>query len=255
MKLATWNVNSLSVRLPRLVDWLARTQPDVVVPAGDQARRREVPAAELEAPATSRLLRPEDVQRRRAARRASPAQDVARDIPGFGDEQKRVIAATVGGVRIVDFYLPNGQAVGLGEVRYKLDWCARGAAFSRASSPRIRRSWSLGDFNIAPEDRDVHDPGALARPGALHRRGAPDFRDWSALGLHDSFRLFEQPREDVQLVGLPQLAFPKNHGLRIDHILLAPALAARCTTLPHRPQRRARASGPSDHAPVIVEST
>ena len=163
-----------------------------------------------------------------------------------------MIAATIGGIRIVDFYVPNGQSIDSDKYRYKLEWCRAATAFLAGELARHPRLAVLGDFNIAPEDRDVHDPDLWRGQVLCSEPERAVFREWLGLGLKDSFRLFEQPEKTFSWWDYRQLAFPKNHGLRIDHILLSPSLAAACTSC--RIDRNARkGEKPSDHAPVIAE--
>jgi len=180
------------------------------------------------------------------------ASDVAMGIPGFDDEQKRVIAATIAGIRIVGVYVPNGQAVASDKYRYKLAWYAALADMLRGELARHPALAVLGDFNVAPEDRDVHDPALWAGQVLCSDPERAAFRALLDAGLSDSFRLFEQPERTFSWWDYRQLAFPKNNGLRIDHILLSPALASRCAA--SRIDRAARkGEKPSDHAPVLVE--
>ncbi len=255
MKIATWNVNSLNVRLPRLLDWLAATGPDIVCLQETKLTDAKFPRAELAAAGYAShftgqntyngvaLLVREDV---------GAVDDVVTALPDFADEQKRVLAATVAGLRIVDFYVPNGQTVDSDKYRYKLDWCRAATAFLARECAQHGALAVAGDFNIAPEDRDVHEPELWRGQVLCSEPERQVFREWQALGLRDSFRLFEQPEKTFSWWDYRQLAFPKNHGLRIDHILLSPELAARCTSC--RIDRNARkGERPSDHAPVIVE--
>ncbi len=180
------------------------------------------------------------------------AEDVVKSLPGFADEQKRVIAATVGDIRVVDFYVPNGQALDSDKYRYKLDWCRAATAFLASELARHPRLAVTGDFNIAPEDRDVHDPDLWRGQVLCSEPERAVFRGWLGLGLTDSFRLFDQPERTFSWWDYRQLAFPKNHGLRIDHILLSSPLAGTCTAC--RIDRNARkGEKPSDHAPVVAE--
>ena len=178
--------------------------------------------------------------------------DIVTELPGFADDQKRVVAATVTDTRIVCLYAPNGQAVGSDKYAYKLRWyeALRGwLADELARHPRLA---VLGDLNIAPEDRDVHDPKAWE--GQVHcsepERAA--FRALLALGLKDAFRLFEQPEKSFSWWDYRMLGFRRNAGLRIDHVLLSAALAAQCTscTIDKAPRKLER---PSDHTPVVAE--
>ena len=178
--------------------------------------------------------------------------DVAAGIPGLEDTQKRVLAATIAGIRVIDVYVPNGQSVDSDKYRYKLDWCAAAAAFVRDELSRHANVAVLGDFNVAPEDRDVHDPALWAGQVLCTGPERAAFGEFLAAGLKDSFRLFEQPPATFSWWDYRMLAFPKNRGLRIDHILLSAPLAARCTA--SRIDRNERkGEKPSDHAPVLVE--
>jgi exodeoxyribonuclease-3 len=180
------------------------------------------------------------------------ASDVAIGMPGLADAQKRVIAATVAGIRVINFYVPNGQSVDSDKYRYKLDWCASAALYLRDELARYPNLAVMGDFNVAPEDRDVHDPALWAGQVLCSEPERAAFAAFLAAGLRDSFRLFDQPPGTFSWWDYRQLGFPKNHGLRIDHILLSPPLAARCTV--SRIDRNARKGDkPSDHAPVLVE--
>jgi exodeoxyribonuclease-3 len=255
MKLATWNVNSLNVRLPRLLAWLGTAQPDVLGLQETKLEDAKFPRQELADAGYATYFAGQRTYNGVALLvrdGAGPATDVVTALPAFADEQKRVLAATVGGIRIVNLYVPNGQAVDSDKYRYKLDWCAAATAWLRAELARHPQLAVVGDFNIAPEDRDVHDPAAWAGQVLCSDAERAVFRDWLALGLADSFRLFDQPEKTFSWWDYRQLAFPKNRGLRIDHILLSPALAARCTAC--RIDRNARKGDkPSDHAPVTAE--
>ena len=255
MKIATWNVNSLNVRLPRLLAWLAAARPDVVCLQETKSEDAKFPRADLAAAGYDSHFTGQRTYNGVALivrDGIGPVDDVVTALPGFADEQKRVIAATVAGTRVVDFYVPNGQSVDSDKYRYKLDWCRAASAFLAGELARHPALAVAGDFNIAPEDRDVHDPELWRGQVLCSDAERAVFQDWLGLGLKDSFRLFEQPEKTFSWWDYRQLAFPKNHGLRIDHILLSPALAPRCTGC--RIDRNARkGERPSDHAPVIVE--
>jgi len=255
MKIATWNVNSLTVRLPRLLDWLPVHAPDVLCLQETKIDDARFPRDELARAGYDALFSGQRTYNGVALLVRSglpPATDVVTALPGFADLQKRVIAATVAGVRVIDFYVPNGQAVDSDKYAYKLAWCAAATAFLRSELARSERLAVAGDFNIAPEDRDVHDPAAWAGQVLCSEPERSVFRDWLALGLADSFRLFAQPEKTFSWWDYRQLAFPKNRGLRIDHVLLSAPLAERCSGC--RIDRDARkGEKPSDHAPVIVE--
>ncbi len=252
MKLATWNVNSVKVRLPQLLDWLAAAQPDVVCLQELKVEETKFPRAELEAAGYACAVNGQKTYNGVALLARSPLAEIVPDMPGFADEHRRVIAATVMDVRVVCVYCPNGQAVGSEKYAYKLRWFAALRDYVQAELAQHPRLALAGDFNVAPEDRDVHDPKAWE--GQVHV-SEPERAAWRALlalGLKDSFRLFEQPEKTYTWWDYRMLGFRRNAGLRIDHILLSPALAERCVAagVDKAPRRLER---PSDHAPALAE--
>jgi len=252
MKLATWNVNSLKVRLPHLVDWLAAAQPDVMCLQETKLEDGKFPQAEIEATGFRAAWAGQKTYNGVALLARTAPLDVVTALPGLVDEQKRVLAATVGDTRVVCLYAPNGQAVGSDKYAYKLRWYEALCAWLAAERARHPHLALLGDLNIAPEDRDVHDPKAWE--GQVHC-SAPEraaFRALLALGLKDAFRLFEQPEKSFSWWDYRMLGFRRNAGLRIDHILLSEALATQCRscTIDKAPRKLER---PSDHAPVVAE--
>lgn len=252
MKLASWNVNSLTVRLPRLLNWLAATQPDILGLQETKLEDARFPAMELEAAGYKVVFRGQRTYNGVAILSRLAPTDVRPDMPEFPDDHKRVLAATVGGLRFVCFYVPNGQSVGSDKYQYKLRWLAAATEYIRSELARHPQLAVVGDMNIAPEDRDVHDPDLWRGQVLCTEAERKAFRDWLALGLKDAFRLFDQPEKSFSWWDYRQLAFPKNNGLRIDHILLSPALAATCTSC--RIDRQARkGEKPSDHAPVVAD--
>ncbi len=254
MILAAWNVNSLNVRLPRLRAWLTAQRPDVVCLQETKLEDPKFPVAELAEVGYSAVYAGQKTYNGVAilVRDGLLATDVQIGIPAFADEQKRVLAATIAGIRVIDVYVPNGQSVDSDKYQYKLAWYAALAAMVRVESTRHSELAVLGDFNVAPEDRDVHDPALWAGQVLCSEPERAAFRALLGTGLVDSFRQFEQPPKTFSWWDYRQLAFPKNRGLRIDHVLLSAALAARCTG--SRIDRDARkGEKPSDHAPVLVE--
>ncbi len=255
MQLATWNVNSLKVRLPHLLDWLAQHQVDIVCLQETKLTDDKFPVAELEAAGYRSHFTGQKTYNGVAvllrAATTPEAADVQAGIPGFDDEQKRVLSVTVGDLRVVCAYVPNGQAVGTDKYAYKLRWL--GALRDWLSSELAARPQLalLGDFNIAPEDRDVHDPAVWKDQVLFSEPEKAAFRELVALGLTDSFRLFEQPERSFTWWDYRMLAFRRKMGLRIDHILLSAPLVPRCTacTIDIEPRKREQ---PSDHAPVIA---
>ena len=252
LKLATWNVNSLAVRLPQVLDWLALHRPDVLCLQETKLADDRFPHAEIAAAGYQAQCFGQKTYNGVALISRLPAIDVVRNIPGHDDHQARVIAGTVAGVRIVGAYVPNGQSVDSDKFPYKLAWLSalRGwIAKEQQSHPQLAL---LGDYNIAPEDRDVHDPVAWAGQVLCTPEERAQFKSLIALGLHDSFRLFEQPPKQYSWWDYRMLAFRKNQGLRIDHILVSEALRPRVTSCTIDKQTR-KNERPSDHAPVIAE--
>jgi len=252
--ISAWNVNSLNMRMPRLLAWLAANRPGVVCLQETKLEDAKFPVLETTAAGYTAHFAGQKTYNGVAilVRNDFEASDVAIGIPGFDDDQKRVIAATVAGIRIVGVYVPNGQSVDSDKYRYKLAWYAALAGMLRAELARYPALAVLGDFNVAPEDRDVHDPALWAGQVLCSDAERAAFRALIDAGLSDSFRLFDQPEKTFSWWDYRQLAFPKNNGLRIDHILLSPALASRCAA--SRIDRAARkGEKPSDHAPVLVE--
>ena len=252
MKLATWNVNSLNIRMPRLIDWLAANQPDLIGLQETKLDDARFPALEIAATGYQVIFYGQKTYNGVAILSRTPVTDITPGMPQFPDDHKRVLAATLGDVRLVCFYVPNGQSVGSDKYQYKLRWLAAATAYLREELAHHPRLAVVGDINIAPEDRDVHDPELWRGQVLCTDAERAVFRDWLGLGLKDAFRLFPQPEKTFSWWDYRQLAFPKNHGLRIDHVLLSPALAATCTAC--RIDRQARKGAkPSDHAPVIAE--
>jgi exodeoxyribonuclease-3 len=252
VKLASWNVNSLNIRLPRLVDWLAANQPDIVGLQETKVEDARFPALEIAATGYEAIFYGQRTYNGVAILSKEPASEIRPDMPEFPDDHKRVLAATVGGIRFVCFYVPNGQAVGSDKYQYKLRWLEAATACLRHELERFPRLAVVGDMNIAPEDRDVHDPDLWRNQVMCSEPERAAFRDWLALGFKDAFRLFEQPQKTFSWWDYRMLAFPKNRGLRIDHILLSPELARSCDACRIDREMR-KGEKPSDHAPVIVE--
>ena len=252
MKLASWNVNSLKVRLPQLLEWLAAKQPDVVCLQETKLEDANFPQAEIEATGYQVAFSGQKTYNGVAILSRGDLGDVVCNNPHFPDPQKRLIAATVQGVRVISAYVPNGQEVGSDKYAYKLDWLAaleRWLAEELAQHPQLALA---GDFNIAPDDRDVHNPASWAGQILCSDAEREAFRRLLALGLKDSFRLFEQPEKSFSWWDYRMLGFQKNLGLRIDHVLLSDALAARCSAAGIDREMRKR-ERPSDHAPVWAQ--
>jgi exodeoxyribonuclease-3 len=252
MKIASWNVNSLKVRLPHVLDWLARVQPDALCLQELKLEDKNFPADELQAAGYHSAFSGQKTYNGVAILSRTPPQDVTTGIPDFADEQKRVITATVGGVRLVCGYFPNGQSLESDKYQYKLRWLTALTAWLKQELVQHPQLALLGDYNIAPEDRDVHDPKAWEGQNLVSEPERAAFRGLVALGLTDSFRLFEQAPGTFTWWDYRMNAFRRKLGLRIDCILLSPALKDKCTAsiVDIEPRKLER---PSDHAPVLAE--
>jgi exodeoxyribonuclease-3 len=252
MKLASWNVNSLKVRLPHLLDWLALQQVDIVCLQETKLEDGNFPRIELEAAGYRAAFCGQKTYNGVALLAKGEIGDVAYGNPHFPDAQQRLIAGTVAGIRVICAYVPNGQAVGSDKYDYKLAWLD-GLQTWLAEELRQHEKLALcGDFNIAPEDQDVHDPAGWAGNILCSAPERAAFQALLKLGLADSFRLFAQPEKSFSWWDYRQLGFQKNQGVRIDHILLSPPLAKRAAAagIDRAPRKWER---PSDHAPVWVD--
>lgn len=252
MKIASWNVNSLKVRLPHLLDWLATARPDVVCLQELKLEDANFPRAEIEAAGYHVAFSGQKTYNGVALLARSPIEDVVRGNPHFPDEQKRLISGTVDGVRVVGAYMPNGQEVGCDKYDYKLRWLDALAEWLDGELRQHPQLALCGDYNIAPDDRDVHDPQRWRDCILVSEPERAAFRRLLALGLSDSFRLFEQPEKTFSWWDYRMLGFQKNLGLRIDMILLSAPLAEKCSAagVDREPRKRER---PSDHAPVWAQ--
>jgi exodeoxyribonuclease-3 len=254
VKLVTWNVNSLNVRLPRLVNWLAANAPDVVCLQETKLEDVKFPHDALRDAGYDAHFAGQKTYNGVAllVRNGVAVTDIARGIPGYADTQARVIAGTIAGVRVISVYVPNGQSVDSEKYVYKLAWCEAARGYFAATLAAHADVAVAGDFNVAPDDRDVHDPAQWEGQVLVSEPERAAFRGFLDAGLLDSFRLFDQPPGIFSWWDYRMLGFPKNRGLRIDHILLSKTLAARCTA--SRIDRNERkGEKPSDHAPAIAE--
>jgi exodeoxyribonuclease-3 len=251
MKVATWNVNSLRVRMPHLRDWLAANPVDIVALQETKIPDADFPREEIEALGLQAAIFGQRTYNGVALLATSGLEDVSTGIPGFEDEQRRVIAATVAGMRVIDVYVPNGQTVGSEKYQYKLRWLAALRDYVAAELAAHPKLVIMGDFNIAPEDRDVHDPKAWE--GSVHvsepERAA--LRSLLDAGLVDCFRRFEQPEKSFSWWDYRMMAFRRNAGLRIDLVLASSALVQKCDAC-HIDKAPRRLERPSDHAPVVA---
>ncbi len=321
MKLVTWNVNSLKVRLPQVLDWLAANQPDVLCLQETKQEDSQFPLDALLQAGYQAVFSGQKTYNGVAIISKVAATEVVYGLPGFPDEQKRLIAATFasdsnakvkqacpepsrrggdeqttqktkvsahanfacevkpamaavatvlearqgaseeanavspmqsGRIRVVCVYVPNGQSVDSDKYRYKLAWLAALREWLKEELVRYPKLALLGDYNIAPEDRDVHDPQAWAGNVLVSEPERAAFHALEQLGLRDSFRLFGHPEKSYSWWDYRMMAFRRNMGLRIDHIQLSAPLAQNCTgcAIDRAPRKLER---PSDHTPVVAE--
>jgi exodeoxyribonuclease-3 len=256
MKLASWNVNSLRVRLPQLLEWLARHQPDVVCIQETKLEDDKFPTMVFEAAGYRCAWSGQKTYNGVAILSRQAPNTIVTGIPAFPDEQKRAIAASIGNgadaIRVICAYVPNGQAVGTEKYAYKLRWLEAFRSWleqERRSAPRVA---VLGDYNIAPADEDVHDPEAWRDKILCSPPEREAFGKLLAVGLKDAFRLFAQKERSFTWWDYRTNGFKRDLGLRIDHILLGPELASRCRACMIDVEPR-RAERPSDHAPIMAE--
>jgi len=252
MRIASWNVNSLNVRLPHVGQWCAEALPDVLALQETKLEDAKFPVAALEAAGYSCAYSGQKTYNGVAILARQPISDVQHGVAGFEDPQRRILSATVDGVRIVNLYVVNGQAVGSEKYAYKLDWLAKVTTFLAEEIKRHPRLVVLGDFNIAPDDRDVHDPLAWHEQILCSTPERDALKRMLDIGLADSFRLFNEEAGQYSWWDYRQAAFRRNLGLRIDLILVSEALRASCraAAIDRTPRTWERAS---DHTPVTLE--
>ena len=252
MKLATWNVNSLKVRLPHVADWLQAQAPDVLCLQETKLEDSKFPLQEITELGYRALFSGQKTYNGVAVLSKAEALEPITAIPNFDDEQKRVLATTIAGVRVICAYMPNGQSLDSDKYQYKLKWLAALRDWLADEIKRYPKLVLLGDYNIAPEDRDVHDPKAWEGNVLVSEPERAAFRAFLDLGLRDSFRLFEQPEKSFSWWDYRMMGFRRNHGMRIDLILISEPLVPGCTAcvIDRAPRKLER---PSDHTPVMVE--
>ena len=255
MKLATWNVNSLTVRLPQVLDWLSAQNEhggmDVLALQETKTTDDKFPKTEIEAAGYHVAFFGQKTYNGVALIAKHPITEVVHNIPGFADEMARVITATVNGVRVVGAYFPNGQAPDSDKFVYKMAWLTALQAFIKDELIRHEKLVLMGDFNITWDVLDVWDPVSLA--GSIHctDEERAHFKTLMDLGMVDAFRLFEQAPKSYSWWDYREFAFKRNRGMRIDHILVSSALVKSVTAcvIDKAPRKNER---PSDHTPVTV---
>ncbi len=252
MKIATWNVNSLNVRLPHVLDWLAANPIEVLCLQETKQQDADFPQQALLEAGYHTAFIGQKTYNGVAILSRMPLEDVQFGIPNFEDEQRRVISATINGIRVVCVYIPNGQAVESEKYYYKLGWLQALREWLEEELQHHPKLVLLGDYNIAPEDRDVHDPVVWQGNILVSEPERLQYQQLIKLGLTDSFRMFEQADKAYTWWDYRMMAFRRNHGVRIDHILISQPLVLVCKScvIDKEPRKRER---PSDHTPVIVE--
>jgi exodeoxyribonuclease-3 len=252
IKIASWNVNSLNVRLPHVLAWLDGARPDVLALQETKLTDDRFPVQELLDEGYHSVFSGQKTYNGVAILSREKALDPVTDIPGLDDPQRRILAATVGAVRIVNLYVVNGSEVGSEKFEYKLHWLEQVTAWLAREINEFENVIVLGDFNIVPDDRDVHDPESWREKilcSTPEREALGKILD---LGFQDTFRLFEQEERTWSWWDYRMNAFRRKMGLRIDLILASKAMAKTCTAsyVDIEPRRQER---PSDHTPVIAE--
>lgn len=252
--IATWNVNSLRVRLPQVLDWVNAHQPHLLALQETKLQDADFPVADVENAGYQVIYSGQKTYNGMALLSHVPAHDIARDIPGLDDPQRRVLVATYNKLRVLNVYAPNGESVESDKYQYKLTWLKKLTAYVKQQLKTHPNLVVLGDFNIAPEARDVHDPEAWQGQVLFSEPERAAFQALLDTGLCDTFRLFDQQEKQYTWWDYRMMAFRRNRGLRIDHILASHALGKLCVSckIDKEPRRLER---PSDHAPVVVEFT
>ena len=251
MKIATWNVNSIRVRLPQVLEWLKKESPDVLCLQETKVTDEDFPVEDFRNAGYHAVFAGQKTYNGVATLSRVPADTVVASLPGVDDTHKRLLASTIAGVRVVNVYIPNGEAVGADKYAYKLSWLDALEKFLAGELQVYPRLAVLGDYNIAPEEIDVHDPKLWEGRVLFSDKERAAFRRFVQLGLVDVFRKFEQPEKSFSWWDYRMNGFKRNLGLRIDHILCSTALLADCVAcqIDKEPRRHER---PSDHAPVMA---
>ena len=252
MKVATWNVNSLKVRLPHVLDWLAASEVDVLCLQETKTTDENFPVDEITAAGYHVAYSGQKTYNGVAILSKQPATDIITDIPGLDDPQRRILGATIDGVRVLDLYVVNGQEVGSEKFEHKLFWLDKVTDHIRTQLQEYEQFVVVGDFNIAPDDRDVYDPEAWHERILCSTPERNALQKIIDLGLTDTFRLFEQAENSYSWWDYRAAAFRRNRGLRIDLVLASRTLADNCVSceIDKEPRSLER---PSDHTPVIAE--
>ena len=256
MKLATWNVNSLTVRIGQVEDWIKKAQPDLLLLQETKQENIKFPHDAINALGYKSIHNGQKTYNGVAIISKYELLDVQHNIPNFQDEQKRLIAATInteyGKIRIVCVYVPNGQSVGSDKYHYKLDWLKHFTSWLKNEMLSFPDIIIAGDFNIAPQDIDCHDPEAWKDNVLVSTKEREAFQSMLSLGLLDSFRATNPEETQYSWWDYRMAGFRRNHGMRIDHILTNKKIIDK-TTLTSIDKEPRKSERPSDHTPVIIE--
>lgn len=251
MKIATWNVNSLKVRLPQVCDWLNQNQPDILALQETKTVDEKFPLQEIAAAGYHAVFAGQKTYNGVAILSKHEIQEQVSDIPHLPDPQRRILAVTIAGVRIINLYVPNGESISSEKYIYKLDWLAKVADYIQQQLQKYSQLVVLGDFNIAPQTEDVHDPIFWQGRVLFSEPERVAFQRLLSFGLLDSFRLFNGEPRNFTWWDYRAGAFGRNQGLRIDHILISNELQKHCIScnIDKNPRKNQQ---PSDHTPVMV---
>ena len=251
MKIATWNVNSLKVRLPHVLDWLAVSDADVLCLQETKLTDENFPVDEIKAAGYHVTYSGQKTYNGVAIISKQEPSDIITDVPGLDDPQRRILGATIDGIRVLNLYVVNGQEVGSEKFDYKLEWLSTVSDYIEDQLKQHEQFVTLGDFNIAPDDRDVHDPAEWKERILCSTPERNALQHILDLGLEDTFRLFEQEEKSFSWWDYRAAGFRRNRGLRIDLILASKTLSKKCTGcyIDKEPRQLER---PSDHTPVYA---
>lgn len=252
LKLATWNVNSIRVRLAQVLDWLQAESPDILAVQETKTMDEMFPGTDFRQLGYKFVCSGQKTYNGVAIISKHSAVDVVTELPSFPDPQKRLLFARIGDLAILNVYVPNGSAPGTDKYDYKLDWLTHLQAFIQEQLGKTRLLAVLGDFNIAPTDEDVHNPEEWRGKVLVSEPEREHFFRLIDTGLVDCYRLFNQEGNKFSWWDYRASSFTRNRGLRIDHILASKSLAGHCVAsrIDTKPRGLER---PSDHAPLIAE--
>ena len=251
-KIATWNVNSINVRLPHILQWLEVEKPNVLAIQETKCVDEKFPVEEIKEAGYQVTFSGQKTYNGMAILSLSAGEDITTDLSNLEDPQRRILGITINSIRILNLYVPNGASLESDKYAYKLDWLTKVDAYIKQQLHDYTQMIVLGDFNIAPEDQDVHHPKEWEGGVLVSEKERAAFTKLLALGLEDTFRLFEQEEKSYSWWDYRAAAFRRNHGLRIDHILASADLTKRCQScrIDKAPRKWER---PSDHVPVLAE--